>query len=147
MITTVIIVIIILVLLVILVLKWPKSIHITWYWCQDLRDSYMVEKGPKISGKALPPLFGPCPERKVFSYVMCFLRVTQYNDLSMTRMQCLRCLEVATRPSYRWDIDIWWTFSFCKNHLYRIQQWNTSHFWVWHPQNRKLHYRKQKTLI
>ena len=25
----------------ILVLKWPKSIHITWYWCQDiLRDSY-----------------------------------------------------------------------------------------------------------
>ena len=41
----VIIVIIILVLLMILVLKVTKKYHLTWYWCQDIRDSNMVGKG------------------------------------------------------------------------------------------------------
>ena len=37
------------------------------------RDSYMVEKGPKNSGKALPPLFGQCPKEIDFSYGRCSL--------------------------------------------------------------------------
>ena len=43
----VIIVIIILVLLMMLLLKMTKKYHITWYWCQNIRDSYMVEKRAK----------------------------------------------------------------------------------------------------
>ena len=56
----VIIVIIILVLLMILVLKMTKKYHLTWYWCQNLRDS-MVEKRVKKFGQAPTPLFGQCP--------------------------------------------------------------------------------------
>ena len=62
----VIIVITILILLIILVLKMTKKYHITWYWCQDIRDSYMVGKGPTNSGKGSPPLFGQCPKENVF---------------------------------------------------------------------------------
>ena len=36
---------------------WDVAYH-TWYWCQDIKDSYMVEKGPKNSGKAPPPFSG-----------------------------------------------------------------------------------------
>ena len=48
----VIIVIIILVLLMILVLKMTKKYHITWYWCQNIRES-MVEKRVKKFGQHL----------------------------------------------------------------------------------------------
>ena len=42
-----------------------KKYHMSWYWCQNIRDN-MVEKG-KNSGKALPPPhFRAMPERKRF---------------------------------------------------------------------------------
>ena len=57
----VIIVIRILVLLMILVLKMTKKYHITWYWCQNIRDN-MVGKRVKKFGQGPPPLFGQCPK-------------------------------------------------------------------------------------
>ena len=71
----VIIVIMILVLLTILVLKMTTKYHITWHWCQDIRDSYMVEKGPTNLGEALPPLFGQCPKENVFFPCEVFLNL------------------------------------------------------------------------
>ena len=69
----VIIVIIILVLLMILVLKMTKKYHITWYWCQNIRDN-MVEKRVKKFGQGPPPpLFGQCPKEIDFSYGRCSL--------------------------------------------------------------------------
>ena len=75
----VIIVIIILVLLMILVLKMTKKYHITWYWCQNIRDSYMVKKGKKNTGRGLPSPFWAMSERKHFflqELRRCSLRVT-----------------------------------------------------------------------
>ena len=69
----VIIVIIILVLLMILVLKMTKKYHITWYWCQNIRDN-MVEKRVKKFGQGPPPpLFGQCPKEIDFFYGRCSL--------------------------------------------------------------------------
>ena len=65
----VIIVIIILVLLMILVLKMTKKYHITWYWCQNMRDN-MVEKRVKKIGLGsplgLPPPFSGNARKKIF---------------------------------------------------------------------------------
>ena len=58
----VIIVIIILVLLVILVLKMTKTYHITWYWCQNIRDSMVEKRVNKFGQGPPPPLFGQCPK-------------------------------------------------------------------------------------
>ena len=62
----VIIVIIILVLLMILVLKMTKKYHITWYWCQNIRENMVEKKGKKIRAGVPPPLFQAMPERKHF---------------------------------------------------------------------------------
>ena len=41
--------------------------HITWYWCQDIRDSYMVEESPKNWARpSHHPPFRAMPERNVF---------------------------------------------------------------------------------
>ena len=65
----VIIVIIILVLLMILVLKMTKKYHITWYWCQNIRDNMVKKKGQQIrAGVSPPPHFWAIPERKHFIF-------------------------------------------------------------------------------
>ena len=61
----VIIMIIILVLLMILVLKMTKKYHITWYWCQNIRDN-MVEKRVKKFGQGPPPPFSGNARKKTF---------------------------------------------------------------------------------
>ena len=48
----------------ILVLKINKKYHLTWYWCQNIRDN-MVEKRIKKFGQGLPP-FQAMPERNRF---------------------------------------------------------------------------------
>ena len=72
----VIIVIIILVLLMILLLKMTKKYHITWYWCQNIRDN-MVEKRVKKFGQGPPPpLFGQCPKEINFFSGRCSLTLS-----------------------------------------------------------------------
>ena len=41
--------------------------------CQNIRDN-MVEKGSKNSGKALPPLFGQCPQEINFCSGRCTIK-------------------------------------------------------------------------
>ena len=61
----------------ILVLKMTKKYHITWYWCQNIRDN-MVEKRVKRFGQGPPPpLFGQCD----FSYGRCSLRIWQFANV------------------------------------------------------------------
>ena len=50
----------------ILVLKMTKKYHITWYWCQNIRNN-MVEKRVKKFGQGPPPPpFRAMPERNRF---------------------------------------------------------------------------------
>ena len=56
----------------ILVLKMTKKYHITWYWCQNIRDN-MVEKRVKKFGQGPPPFFGQCPKEIDFCYGRCSL--------------------------------------------------------------------------
>ena len=53
----------------ILVLKMTKKYHITWYWCQNIREN-MVEKRVKKFGQGSPPppLFGQCPKENIFFF-------------------------------------------------------------------------------
>ena len=70
MITTMMGVIIIMELLMILVLKMTKKYHITWYWCQNIRDNMVEKQGQKIrAGVSLPPPpFRAMPKRKHFFF-------------------------------------------------------------------------------
>ena len=52
------VIIVIIILVLFLVLKMTKKYHITWYWCQDIRDSYMMEKRTEK--------FGQCPKENGF---------------------------------------------------------------------------------
>ena len=91
-----IIVIIILVLLMILVLKMTKKYHITWYWCQNIRDN-MVEKRVKKFGQGPPPLFGQCPKEIDFSYVRSSLM--PINDWRFKMAMWILLIWVRFRPS------------------------------------------------
>ena len=93
----VIIVIRILVLLMILVLKMTKKYHITWYWCQNIRDNMVEKQGQKIWAgvSPLPPLFGQCPKENIFFFREGFPKLpkqcTMYNELtSPTRKSTAR---------------------------------------------------------
>ena len=92
------IVIKILVLLMILVLKMTNKYHITWYWCQNMRDN-MVEKRVKKFGHGSPPPFSGNARKKSFFF--------RRASLSHTPWYC----------SYKWfgtnwlksrPLDIWW---------------------------------------
>ena len=51
----------------ILVLKMTKKYHITWYWCQNIRDTMAGgRKGKNIRAGVSPPPFRAMPERKHF---------------------------------------------------------------------------------
>ena len=69
----VIIVFIILVLLMILVLKMTKKYHITWYWCQNIRDNMVEKKGQKIRAGVPPPPFSGNARKKTFFSGRCSL--------------------------------------------------------------------------
>ena len=62
----VIIVIIILVLLMILVLKMTKKYHITWYWCQNIRDNIVEKQGQKIRA-GVSNIFKKSPNKNLVS--------------------------------------------------------------------------------
>ena len=78
----VIIVIIILVLLMILVLKMTKKYHITWYWCQNIREN-MVEKRVKK--------FGQCPKENIFFFVRASLIVVVMGLNLWVKVLCCLC--------------------------------------------------------
>ena len=67
----VLIVIIILVLLMILVLKMTKY-HITWYWCQNIRDNIVGKKSKKWRARTSPHPFRAMPERNRFFFCEVF---------------------------------------------------------------------------
>ena len=51
----------------ILVLKMTKKYHLTWYWCQNIRDSMVEKRVKKLrQGSPHPPFFGQCPKEKNF---------------------------------------------------------------------------------
>ena len=54
----------------ILVLKMTKKYHITWYWCQNIRENMVEKKGQKIrAGVSPPPLLGQSPKENIFFFV------------------------------------------------------------------------------
>ena len=93
----------------ILVLKMTKKYHITWYWCQNIKDN-MVEKRVKRFGQGPPPppLFGQCPKEIDLFYVRSSLSDAiistelweLYFDRDQGKMTCQSptrcCLEATT---------------------------------------------------
>ena len=104
----VIIVIIILVPLMILVLKMTKKYHITWYWCQDKRDSYIAEKMAKKFGQGSSPPFRAMPERNFFLYRRCCSLTEE--RLGWWNLRSTMTLQMSARGFKRGDV--WFKFQF-----------------------------------
>ena len=72
----------------ILVLKMTKKYHITWYWCQNIKDN-MVEKRVKKFGHGSPPPFSGNARKKSFffrraslSHIYCYGRLEPWSSYS-----------------------------------------------------------------
>ena len=103
----VIIVIIILVLLMILVLKMTKKYHITWYWCQNIRDNIVGKKGSTNSGRGLPlPPFSGNARKKTFflsgGLPLCLSLAIISKKIPLTRPSLLLALSSAL---HCWELN------------------------------------------
>ena len=94
----------------ILVLKMTKKYHITWYWCQNIRDN-MVEKRVKKLGQGPPP-FRAMPERNRFFLWEVFPYPSpQAGDVVASQLQAQHCRWEGPRTSRRsggWENKWWW---------------------------------------
>ena len=51
----------------ILVLKMTKKYHITWFWCQNIRDNMVEKRVNRFRQGSPPPLFGNARKKTFFS--------------------------------------------------------------------------------
>ena len=109
-------VIIILVLLMILVLKINKKYHLTWYWCQNIRDN-MVEKRIKKFGQG-PPLFRHCPKEINFFSVRCSLREAIHRKIKREKKRKTGAQKIFLKPPDWWRAWRYWAC--CKSHFQTI---------------------------